>query len=114
MRRSSSRAKQHVNYNEDADDITKPTKASAPISGKTKAPADPKPISGGKRKAEAEPDSQAEPAAPVVAAGAPKKRTKKEKNEDTMPLADRTAVSSLKKAMYIGAHVSAAGGMCYS
>ncbi|KZL85156.1 apurinic endonuclease [Colletotrichum incanum] len=35
----------------------------------------------------------------------------KAKKEDDMPLADRTAVSSLKKAMYIGAHVSGAGGV---
>lgn len=33
------------------------------------------------------------------------------KTDDDMPLADRVAVSSLKRAMYIGAHVSAAGGM---
>ncbi|TDZ23692.1 DNA-(apurinic or apyrimidinic site) lyase 1 [Colletotrichum orbiculare MAFF 240422] len=33
----------------------------------------------------------------------------KAKQQDDMPLADRTAVSSLKKAMYIGAHVSGAG-----
>ncbi|KAK3941579.1 xylose isomerase-like protein [Diplogelasinospora grovesii] len=43
----------------------------------------------------------------------PKKRkTKAEKEaEDMVPLAARTAVSSLKKAMYIGAHVSGAGGV---
>ncbi|KAF9879193.1 hypothetical protein CkaCkLH20_03426 [Colletotrichum karsti] len=35
----------------------------------------------------------------------------KAKKEDDMPIADRTAVSSLKKAMYIGAHVSGAGGV---
>lgn len=41
----------------------------------------------------------------------PKKRkTKKEKEDEAMPLAERTVVSSLKKAMYIGAHVSGAGG----
>lgn len=44
-------------------------------------------------------------------ASAPKKRkTKEEKEAEAMPLAARTAVSSLKKAMYIGAHVSGAGG----
>lgn len=45
---------------------------------------------------------------------APKKRKtakKENKDEDMAPLAERTAVSSLKKAMYIGAHVSAAGGI---
>ncbi|KUI53908.1 DNA-(apurinic or apyrimidinic site) lyase 1 [Cytospora mali] len=42
----------------------------------------------------------------------PKKRkTKKEKEDDAMPLAERTVVSSLKRAMYIGAHVSGAGGV---
>jgi AP endonuclease 1 len=34
----------------------------------------------------------------------------KGKSGDDMKLADRTAISSLAKAMYIGAHVSAAGG----
>lgn len=34
----------------------------------------------------------------------------KKKDEDMVPLASRTAVTSLKKAMYIGAHVSSAGG----
>ncbi|KAK2022405.1 apurinic endonuclease [Colletotrichum zoysiae] len=35
----------------------------------------------------------------------------KAKKEDDMPPAERTAISSLKKAMYIGAHVSGAGGV---
>jgi hypothetical protein len=52
---------------------------------------------------EAEPDEKEKPA--------PKKRkTKKDKEAEAMPLAQRTAVSSLKRAMYIGAHVSGAGG----
>ncbi|KAI0396085.1 xylose isomerase-like protein [Xylariaceae sp. FL0594] len=43
---------------------------------------------------------------------APKKRrTAKTKTEDLAPLAERTAIESLKKAMYIGAHVSSAGGV---
>ena len=44
---------------------------------------------------------------------AKKQKTKAaaKKNEDSMPLAARTAVSSLKRAMYIGAHVSGAGGV---
>lgn len=41
---------------------------------------------------------------------AKKQRTKKAKEEDNMPLAERTAVTSLKRGMYIGAHVSGAGG----
>ncbi|PSR80807.1 xylose isomerase-like protein [Coniella lustricola] len=48
----------------------------------------------------------------VKTKAAPKKRkTQKEKEDDAVPLAERTAVGSLKKAMYIGAHVSAAGGV---
>ncbi|KAI0113980.1 AP endonuclease [Nemania sp. FL0031] len=35
----------------------------------------------------------------------------KAESGDTMPLAERTAIASLKKAMYIGAHVSSAGGV---
>jgi AP endonuclease-1 len=43
---------------------------------------------------------------------APKKRkTTKKDAEDTTPLAARTAATSLKRAMYIGAHVSSAGGV---
>jgi AP endonuclease-1 len=44
---------------------------------------------------------------------APKKRKTASKKDsgDSMPLAARTAVASLKRAMYIGAHVSGAGGV---
>jgi len=45
---------------------------------------------------------------------APKKRKtakSKTKPEDLAPLAARTVIASLKKAMYVGAHVSSAGGM---
>ncbi|KAK4152421.1 xylose isomerase-like protein [Chaetomidium leptoderma] len=44
---------------------------------------------------------------------APKKRktTSKKDAQDDMPLAARTAIPSLKRAMYIGAHVSGAGGV---
>ncbi|KAK4043644.1 xylose isomerase-like protein [Parachaetomium inaequale] len=42
---------------------------------------------------------------------AKKRKTTKKEAEDTMPLAARTAVASLKRAMYIGAHVSGAGGV---
>ncbi|CAN8098933.1 unnamed protein product [Discula destructiva] len=42
----------------------------------------------------------------------PKKRkTKEDKQAEMVPLAARTAISSLPKAMYIGAHVSGAGGV---
>ncbi|KAI7781157.1 dna-(apurinic or apyrimidinic site) lyase 1 [Diaporthe eres] len=52
---------------------------------------------------EAEQDEKEKP-------GPKKRKTKKEKEAEAMPLAARTAVSSLKRAMYIGAHVSGAGG----
>jgi AP endonuclease 1 len=63
------------------------------------------------------PDVEAEPEPP-----AKKQRTKggaagkaggkaNRKDEDMKALAARTAVGSLKKAMYIGAHISAAGGL---
>ncbi|QSZ35715.1 hypothetical protein DSL72_006837 [Monilinia vaccinii-corymbosi] len=40
-----------------------------------------------------------------------KRKTKEEKDAETMPLAGRTLVSTLKKAVHIGAHVSATGGV---
>ncbi|RYP54163.1 hypothetical protein DL768_000942 [Monosporascus sp. mg162] len=54
-----------------------------------------------------------EKGAPAVEEAKPKKKRKsaKEKAEEAIPLAKRTAVSSLKKSMYIGAHVSSAGGV---
>jgi AP endonuclease-1 len=39
-----------------------------------------------------------------------KRKTKEEKEAEAMPLAGRTSVQTLKRAMYIGAHVSGAGG----
>lgn len=48
---------------------------------------------------------------PEIKPAAKRQKTTKAKNQDTMPLAERTVVSTLKRAMYIGAHVSAAGGM---
>ncbi|KAJ4296004.1 DNA-(apurinic or apyrimidinic site) lyase [Collariella sp. IMI 366227] len=42
---------------------------------------------------------------------AKKRKTTKKNEEEAMPLAARTAVTSLKRAMYIGAHVSSAGGV---
>lgn len=57
-----------------------------------------------KRKAEPED----EPAA--ASSTSAKKRKTKGKEEDTMPLVERTATTALRKPMYIGVHVSAAGG----
>jgi AP endonuclease-1 len=43
-----------------------------------------------------------------------KRKTKEEKEAEAMPIAARTAIGALKKAMHIGAHVSGAGGMSQS
>lgn len=106
MARSSPRKRQVVSYNEDHDEDVKPVSKPAPrrtVSVHTGA------ISKAvKRKAEPEPENEA----PAPATKTTKKRKTKAKDEDAMPLADRTAMPSLKKAMYIGAHVSAAGGLC--
>lgn len=107
----------------------KNTKSKVETASKTKGKA-PATTTGKKRKAVKEEDTDQEDAqedhecdshgeeADEVKKPAPKKRkTKKDKEEDMAPLAERTAVSSLKKAMYIGAHVSAAGGTffpCFS
>lgn len=61
-----------------------------------------------KRKAKTEDDEDDEKEAekkPVK-----KRKTKEEKEAEAMPLAPRTVIGSLKQAMHIGAHVSAAGG----
>lgn len=64
-------------------------------------------VAATKRKADSEPDADSK----VQASKAVKKRKGKGKgDEEAMVLAERTAVSALGKAMYIGAHVSAAGG----
>ncbi|GAW18123.1 hypothetical protein ANO14919_075960 [Xylariales sp. No.14919] len=66
-----------------------------------------KATSKAKLKEEDSPAEEPKPAAPKKA-----RATKaKVKAEDVMPLAERTAIASLKKAMYIGAHVSSAGGV---
>ena len=51
-----------------------------------------------------------EPVEEKISAAKKRKTTKGAKAGENMKLAERTAVSSLKKAMYIGAHVSGAGG----
>ncbi|KAM0446942.1 hypothetical protein ACHAO4_009093 [Trichoderma viride] len=63
-----------------------------------------------KRKADSEPELDAD--SKTQASKAVKKRRGKGKgDEEAMILAERTAVSALGKALYIGAHVSAAGGV---
>ncbi|KAL3961608.1 hypothetical protein ACCO45_003131 [Purpureocillium lilacinum] len=112
MARSSPRKKPTVNYNE--DDAPKPlakvvAKAKNLVAKTTH-----------KRKAAAEADHADDDYDEVNGNGkdtpapaAKKRKTAKAKKEEQggMPLTERTAVASLKKAMYIGAHVSAAGGV---
>ncbi|KAM3446018.1 hypothetical protein MY3296_010071 [Beauveria thailandica] len=106
MARSSLRKRSTVSYKEEDDEKPKvsPTVSKAlgsPGSVATK-PAPKRKISEGST-----PDSK-----PAPTTSEPKKRKiAKDKDENTMPLTDRTAVSSLKRAMYVGAHVSAAGGV---
>ncbi|KAI1749376.1 xylose isomerase-like protein [Xylaria castorea] len=75
---------------------------------------EPRPVKKRKAPVKAKVEAEASTAEEPKAAAAPKKRRAakaKAKPEDTMPLAERTAIASLKKAMYIGAHVSSAGGV---
>jgi len=115
MARSSPRKKPAVNYNE--DDAPKPlakvvAKAKNLVAKTTH-----------KRKAAAEADHADDDYDEVNGNGkdtpapaAKKRKTAKAKKDEQggMPLAERTAVVSLKKAMYIGAHGCAAGGTCDS
>ncbi len=104
MSRSSPRKKPTINYNE-SDTIPRTngvvdkaiSKARSAISKVTKKRT--------KASEDHEDTPVEEPTKP-----AKKRKTTKAKEEDAMPLAERTVVSSLKKGMYIGAHVSAAGG----
>jgi AP endonuclease-1 len=64
-----------------------------------------------KRKAKAEDDEHEDGDEDAGKKKATKKRkTKEEKEAENMPLAARTSIGALKKAMHIGAHVSGAGG----
>ncbi|KAL6357687.1 hypothetical protein LRP88_07860 [Fusarium phalaenopsidis] len=108
MARTSLRKRQAVSYNEDDNDdempkVTKAVAAAGKAIEKTKGAVA---KAATKRKAEPEPEIDA----PAPATKVTKKR-KTKKEEDSTPLADRTAISSLKPAMHIGAHVSAAGGV---
>lgn len=62
-----------------------------------------------KRKADPEPEG-CESHAEEETKPAKKRKTKGKEGSGTMVHAERTAISSLKRAMYLGAHVSAAGG----
>lgn len=104
MPRASPRKKSTVDYTETNDTDMKP--ATKGLAGKVVAKAKHAASAAApKRKADPEP-----PAAQAPTAA--KKRKTKAKDEGSAPAAERTAVSSLKKPMYIGAHISAAGGMC--
>lgn len=109
MARTSLRKRQAVSYNEDNDDddempkVTKAVAAAGKAIGKTKGA-----ISKAVTKRKAEPEAEID--APAAAAAKTTKKRKTKKEEDSTPLADRTAISSLTPAMHIGAHVSAAGG----
>ncbi|KAF5228506.1 hypothetical protein FANTH_14491 [Fusarium anthophilum] len=118
MARTSLRKKQAVSYNEDPDDempqVAKAVAAATKVIQKTKGAvtktatakaASVKTVT--KRKASPEPEI----ASRALTAKTTKKRKTKAKDEDARPLADRTDASSLKPAMNIGAHVSAAGGV---
>lgn len=98
MARASPRKKAAVNYNESETNGRATTKEAA--ASKKSAP--------GKRKLDSAEENGAESTATKGAAK--KRKTGKTKEEDAMPIAERTAISALKKPMYIGAHVSAAGG----
>lgn len=82
--------------------ITVPTEVTTKVTAEKKA-------SVTKRKADPDPeecDSHGEEESNL----AKKRKIKGKANGTTMVHAERTAISSLKRAMYLGAHVSAAGG----
>ncbi|KAG6034086.1 hypothetical protein E4U41_006684, partial [Claviceps citrina] len=79
--------------------------AAAPRKGNKEEPTA---VNDGKRKTEDAAEAQRPKKKRTARADA---RAKKGQDDTMAPLADRTAVSCLKKAMYVGAHVSAAGGV---
>ncbi|KAI0382053.1 AP endonuclease [Hypomontagnella monticulosa] len=87
----------------------------SPIKSTPKGKAVEEPKSAKKRKADKiideEDDEDVAPEEPKAQAGKKRKTAAKAKPENTMALAKRTVISSLKKSMYIGAHVSSAGGV---
>lgn len=100
----------------DEEDISPITKSPAKIKAnkvKTKAALEevqsPKQKkASAKRKAKTEDDEDKEGAGDNKVKK--KRKTKEEKEVEAMPLAERTVIGTLKKAMHIGAHVSGAGG----
>ena len=98
MARASPRKKVAVNYAETEDKQDTSIVARQALSNKGAT---------SKRKAV---DPVEEPAVAPKPSAKKRKTKGKDKDEDAMPLAERTAIAALKKPMYIGAHVSAAGG----
>ncbi|KAK8124969.1 AP endonuclease 1 [Apiospora kogelbergensis] len=92
----------------DVEEEESDSKLEAPTAGEAKASRNARAT---KRKTVAEDDDEVVKAEKASKPAAKKMRTAKAKIEDIVPLAKRTAVSSLKKTMYIGAHVSGAGGV---
>jgi len=102
---------------EDAAEVnTKPKKSRANSKTKPKqedveseeAPLTPKKPAKGKRKAKVEEEVDGD----IEEKKTKKKRkTKEDKEEAAVPLASRTDVSTLKRKIFVGAHVSASGGM---
>jgi apurinic endonuclease APN1 len=83
----------------DLSDLSELEEKPKPAPKKRKTKAKPEPADGDDSEAEAKPKKK-------------KRRTKAEKEaEEAMVLAARTAATALKRAMFIGAHVSAAGGV---
>ena len=113
MPRQSPRKRAAVNYDEDAgqksNSYTAPknSKAKVTATSKRKIPSSPTDNEEeDEEKATEGTQAKVESAQPV----SKKRKTGKSKQDDAMPLSERTATSTLKHAMYIGAHISAAGG----
>lgn len=109
MSRSSPRKRPAVNYSEGADEKQKEKKDSAASKALSRLKSLAAKIPP-KRKADSEATTDDTKATAPGAPASKKRKTTKSNEKDAMPLTERTAVGSLKKAMYIGAHVSAAGG----
>lgn len=98
-----------------SEDESEEEKAPAPrkinsVKGKATLAKKEKPPAGPKRKAKSEEEEgEGDEAKPSK-----KRKTKEEKAAEAMPAAERTVVGTLRKPMYIGAHVSAAKGMITS
>ncbi|KAG5967209.1 hypothetical protein E4U57_001179 [Claviceps arundinis] len=118
MPRTSSRSKPVVNYNEGPaqNSTAKPSArkpgATAKVVVPTTLEATEKKFTRKRKAPVAEENTESDDAEDVPRAKKSKARASAKKlDEETMPLAERTAVSLLKKRMYIGAHVSAAKGV---